>query len=220
MQRVIAHGAAALAAWLGMSSIGCVPFPALPEALDVAVSATEVAPAPIHSGPPGFSNAVWSLSRTGDPAEVSGEPPPGPYGGLLSGSPLARPPVGERIFKVQFDADGAMELVTENRYFLAEFYGATVPVREGWWPTTLPGVDFRSASYGLEVGDRFALAVLVQVRLGPSYVGRAILYSWGQAEGDHLSGTFGYLLDFDGGLLAALGQIADQYPVAGERLSE
>jgi hypothetical protein len=58
----------------------------------------------------------------------------------------------------------------------------------------------------------------VQVRLSDQYLGRAVLYAWGTQDSDRVTGTFGYLLDFRGGLLAGLGQAADQYPIEGERL--
>jgi hypothetical protein len=112
-----------------------------------------------------------------------------------------------------------MTAVRENRFLPSEFYGADVPVGDAWSPATLPGVSFRSAWYGLAVGDRFGLAVVVQVRLGALLVGRAILYAWGTASTDQLDGTVGYLLDFSdgiGGLL--LRTNGDQYPFLATRV--
>jgi hypothetical protein len=148
------------------------------------------------------------------------EPPPGPYGGILSGEGLARPPVGERIFLIEFGPGGEMVEARENRFFLAQFYGSTVPIGEAWVNTTLPGVVFQSASYGLQEGDHYGIAVVVHVRFANFFLGRAILYSWGDIDGDGITGQFGYLLDFTEGVVSFLGTTADQYPVTGERIEE
>lgn len=202
---------------------GCGSVPALPESLDVATSATQKGEASKESGPPGLANSTWSLSRLPDPQDAgnvgANDAPLGPYGGILNGDALARPPAGERIFLVQFGDVGQMVHVTENRFFLPDFYGSEVSISEQWHRTTLPGVLYNSASYGLEVGGRFGLAVVVHVRFGNLFLGRATLYAWGTKEADSIAGTFGYLLDFTDGFVRSLGTIADQYPIEGERLA-
>lgn len=201
---------------------GCATVPDLPDTLDVATSATASAAASKGTGPAGFTNSSWSLARAEDPKsstqESSGDAPAGPYGGILNGQGLERPPVDERIFVARFGAQGEMVEVTENRYFLAQFYGETVPVGETWVPTSLPGVDYRSASYGLEQDGRFGIAILVQVRFGSTFLGQAVLYSWGTSSGDLIDGQFGYVLDFTGGAIRFLGTIADQYHIEGQRV--
>lgn len=203
-------------------TVGCGSVPALPETFDVATSGTEKSEAPRDSGPPGFGDNVWSLARVADPDDPdddSDDTPNGPYGGILSGEALDRPPVGERIFLIEFD-EGVMVNVTENRFFLPRFYGNEIPVGGDWQGTMLPGVFFNSACYGLEVEGRFGLAVIVHVRFYNLFLGRAIIYSWGTMaeDGESLTGTFGYLLDFTDGMVASLGTIADQYPIEGERV--
>jgi hypothetical protein len=201
---------------------GCFPIPELPGTFEVATSTVDRVEAAKGSGPAGFADSAWSLSRKADPAEggsaQQSDAPPGPYGGLLTGMGLDRPPVGERIFLVQFDEQGRMVEVAENRFFLADIYGATVPVGSSWVASTLPGVRFRSASYGVQVGDRVGIAIVVDVSLLGSYVGRAVLYAWGAVANDQLEGMFGYLLDLTGGGLRGLGMIADQYPVHGQQI--
>ncbi|MBI5863037.1 MAG: hypothetical protein HZB38_00720 [Planctomycetes bacterium] len=218
-----AHRRAGLIMFLTL--VGCTSVPDLPDSADVATSAAASTSASRDTGPAGLASSTWSLTRKDDPAAAQtvaedGIAPPGPYGGILSGQGLERPPVGQQIFRVEFGPNGQMLRVSDNRYFLANIYGADIPVGETWTAATLPGVAYRSASFGLQVGDRFGVAVFVQVRFGAIYLGRAVLYSWGTVNGDQLDGQFGYLLDFSDGLLAALGQVADQYPASGERVSE
>ena len=214
-----------LPAWLLVGGVvmsaGCNTVPDLPGLFDVALSATDRMAAATGSGPAAFANSTWSLSRKADPFDagnVADAAPPGPYGGILSGQGLARPPVGERIFLARFGANGEMQEVTENRYFLAEIYGETVRVGEAWNAAALPGVSFRSASYGTQNGDRVGLAVVVDVRFLNTFLGSAILYAWGRVDQDRLDGRFGYLLDFTGGAVAWLGTVADQYPVTGQKV--
>lgn len=207
---------------VGLLATGCGGVPALPDTFEVATSGTEKTEAQKGTGPAGLANSTWSLTRVADPddsgdAGAADTTPPGPYGGLLSGDALERPPVGERIFLVEFGDQGQMVLASENRFFLPRFYGSDVPIGSQWRGTTLLGVAYNSASYGLEVGGRFGVAVIVHVRFGNFFLGRAILYSWGVQTDDTLTGTFGYLLDFTDGIVAGLGTIADQYPVTGQR---
>jgi hypothetical protein len=202
---------------------GCGAVPNLPRTFDVATSASEKSEVPAGTGPASFASSTWSLVRVADPEDSGAgaeddSTPGGPYGGLLSGDALDRPPVGERIFLVEFGDQGQMTRVTENRFFLAQFYGSDVPVGGEWRRSTLLGVTYHSASYGLEVAERFGLAVVVDVRFGALYLGRAIPYSWGTLAGDSIDGTFGYLLDFTDGIVPSLGTIADQYPIEGQRV--
>jgi len=205
---------------------GCGSVPAIPESFDVAISTTEKATANVNTGPEGLLGITLSLSRPA-PTVVGTEPRDtsnalGPYGGILSGQGLTRPPEGEEIFQVAFlGENAAMSEVTRNRFFLSQFYGETIPVGGGWISTTLPGVSYKSASYGVQQDGRFGSTVVVHVRLGNLYVGKAILYSWGGITGEQPSNvTFGYLLDFTGGLLEFVGKVADQYSVVATIVSE
>src|SRR5262245_22102944 len=198
----------------------CSAVPEIPESLDVATSATDQSPAAPGSGPVALADSTWSLTRRADPdhSSVDDAASPGPYGRLLSGQGLQRPPVGVRMFVARFGSHGEMVEITDNQYFLARIYGATVPVGGEWTAATLPGVHYRSASFGVQVADRIGIAVLVDVRYSDNYLGRAILYSWGALANDRIDGAFGYLLDFSGGALENLGMIVDQYPIDGQRL--
>jgi len=197
---------------------GCGGVPGLPETFDVATSATEKSAAEKGTGPAGLADSTWSLTRLPDPdGEVDDDTSDGPYGGILSGDALERPAVGEQIFLIEFGDGGQMVNVTGNRFFLPQFYGDEIAIAEDWHSTTLLGVSYNSASYGLEVGGRFGIAVIVHVRWGNFFLGRAILYSWGVQDADVITGTFGYLLDFRDGIVRSLGTIADQYPIEGAR---
>lgn len=201
------------------AAVGCGTIPALPESLEVAISATDRVAAGAGTGPASLAGRAWSIMRKADATlssalSISPEPV-GPYGGLLFGAALPRPPVGDRIFIVRFGPNGEMVEVDENRYFLAEIYGRTVPVGGEWAGTVLPGVFFQSASYGVQVGDRFGLAAIVNVRGGELFLGRATLYAWGTVVDGRIDGTFGYLIDFTGGVVPFLGTVADQYPIEG-----
>ncbi len=210
-----------LIAAVALAILGCEGAPSLPETFDVATTAAARTAAAANSGPAVFADSVWSIIRTPDPAGEDAAPTsdPGPYGGLLNGDALPRPPAGERVFLVHFGAGGEMVRVSENLYFLAEFYGEDVPVGGAWTNTTLPGIVFHSASYGVQLGERFGIAVVVDVRFRQLYLGRAILYAWGTTADATLTGQLGYFIDFTGGAAPSLGTIADQYPVSGERIS-
>jgi len=200
---------------------GCPPVAALPETFDVAITAAEKRPAEKDTGPASFADSRWRAFRKADPDEDAAlsELRPGPYGGLLGGGALQRPPAEGQIFIVEFGDNGRMTGVSENLYFLSKIYGQDVPVGGSWVPTGLPGVTFRSASYGMEDGNRYGLAVVVQVGLNGAYVGRAVLYTWGTRDGDRIDGQFGYLLDFEGGLGSALlSTVGDQYEFFAERI--
>ncbi|MCA9244769.1 MAG: hypothetical protein KDA32_12475 [Phycisphaerales bacterium] len=203
------------------TQFGCPLVSDLPDRFDVAISTAETREAAKDTGPASLAGASWRIFRKANPNETPTDPssaPRGPYGGLLDGGLLERPPGGAQIFVVEFAADGPMTAVRENKFFLAEIYGTEVPVGADWTPTVLPLVSYRSASYGVQVGERFGLAVVVQVRLGFSFVGRAVLYAWGTGDADRLEGMFGYLLDFTGGLgEALLGARGDQYEFFAER---
>lgn len=208
-----------VAAALAIATVGCGGVPGLPTTLEVAVSAMDKTEAAAGSGVAGLANSVWSIERT-DPATDENVDPPtsGPYGGLLTGERLDRPPVGERIFLIEFGPAGEFVEVRENRFFLPRIYGDTVEVGGDWASTTFGGVSFRSESYGVEVGERFGTAVVVNVRFGNFFLGRATLYAWGTQADDQLAGTFGYVIDFTEGVVAFLGSRADQYPITGERI--
>jgi hypothetical protein len=215
------RGLLLLVGMLGVAG-GCGAVPALPETFEVATSAELRVEVDAGTGPLGLAGGTWSITRVADPNDleetVNETTPPGPYGGLLSGQRLARPPVGERIFLVQFEPEGRMVEVTENRYFLPEIYGATVPIGGDWVAATLPGVQFRSESYGTQSDGRFGLAEIVNVRSGSLFLGQATLYAWGTQTDDQITGTFGYVIDFTDGAVPALGTVADQYPIAGQRI--
>jgi len=205
--------------WM-MILTGCGGVPLLPDVFEVATSTTDRVEAEAGTGPMFLANSVWTLTREPDPSGeedvVMDDPPPGPYGGILQGEALSRPPVGSVIARVTFGPDGEMTQVAENQYFLARIYGTTIPVGGAWKGTTLPRVAYRSASYGAEVGGGFGLAVVVHVRWGNVFLGRAVLYAWGTTGDAELAGTFGYLLDFTDGIVPSLGTIADQYPMRAE----
>jgi len=204
-------------------AIGCGSVPALPESFEVATSATDRVAADAGTGPASLADSVWSLARKADPSDADADGstaslPRGPYGGLLNGQGLERPPVGERMFLAHFGAQGELTEITENRFFLARIYGSRVPVGGEWNASNLPGIAFRSDSYGVQAQERFGLAAVVHVRFGNVFLGRAVLYSWGTVADDLIDGVFGYLLDFTDGLLSQLGAVADQYPVDGQRV--
>jgi hypothetical protein len=213
---------APLACVLLTAIAGCPAVVDLPAELEVATSAAVKHPAARDSGPPSLANSTWAAFRAvveGESDEPPADPPPGPYGGLLDGSGLARPPAGAQIFKVAFGANGVPVRITDNEYFLKDIYGAEVPVGGEWEQTVLPGVEYRSAGYGLEVGGRFGVAILVQVRVGTTFIGQAILYTWGTLSEDRLEGIFGYAFNFDegiGGLV--LQNTGDQYAFFATRV--
>lgn len=213
--------------WFAAGVPGCRTAPALSSSIEVALSKTTSQSAERGVGPAGLANSQWSIVRKADPGPSSKSsaltmltpPPPGPYGGFLSGQALKRPPVGEEIFVAQFGDEGQMTQVTNNRYLLASVYGQTIPIGTAWWNSSLPGVSYRSASYGVQDGDRVGLAVVVHVRFLQTFVGKAVLYSWGALSNDVIDGQFGYLIDFRDGALPMLGTIADQYPIEGRRVA-
>jgi hypothetical protein len=199
---------------------GCPQPDELPDSLEVALSGTERQVVASGTGPPGLADAAFAVCRKADPndpndAGPSGQTPqPGPYGGLLTGGILVRPPIDEQIFVVHLGDGGRMTRISENRHFLPEVYSADISVKPQWSSSAIPGLTYRSASFGLQVGDRMAIAVLVQVRAFGAFVGDAIIYAWGTTQGDRIDGMFGYLLDFSDGLGDRfLDSGGDQYPI-------
>lgn len=209
---------------LAAGMAGCMGGTGLPEEFSVSTSATEKTPAAPQSGAARFVNSKWALFRVAEEGEApptDDAAPRGPYGGLLDGGLLERPPASAQIFVVEFGDQGQATRVTENKYFLADIYGDTIGVGPQWRPTTLPFVRFRSAPYAVEVNDRFGLAVNVRVELLSMYVGRAVLYAWGTGDDERLDGQFGYLLDFEGGIGdVLLNTTGDQYPFFATRVEE
>lgn len=198
-----------------MLPAGCPTATAPPDTFDVAVSATEKRTVPRDTGPRDMANTTWALFRKAeaDEAPAITDAAPGPYGGLLNGGLLARPPAENQMFLADFGAAGEITAIRENLYFLAEIYGAEIPVGGSWSASSIGGLEFRSASYGLQLGDTFGVAIVVNVRLNQTFVGRATIYAWGRIASNQIDGTFGYLLDFSegiGGLFLSSG--GDQYP--------
>lgn len=190
----------------------------LPDTFEVAMSAGERLSAPRNSGAADAVNSTWAGFRKADPAPAE-KAAPGPYGGLLTGGIVERPPVNGKIFVADFGAAGEITAIRENRYFLPQIYGEQIDIGGDWAKAKIPLLRFKSASYGLQLGERYGFAVLVHVSLGRAYVGRAIIYSWGSIGEDRLDGTFGYLLDFTGGLAdLVLDSGGDQYPFYAEKL--
>ncbi len=205
--------------FIAMAGCPSPAIPELPDTFDVNISATEKAPAPKNSGPPDLANSSWAAFRKPGPDEpdTTVEPPPGPYGGLLNGV-LPRPPADQQFFIVEFGDAGQMTRITGNQYFLPDIYGSEVVISEEWTPTPVPSLLFRSAAYGLQDDSRYGLATIVQVQAAGAYVGRAIIYSWGTLGELRIDGTFGYLLDFEGGTGGAIFPTGgDQYPFYAEK---
>lgn len=199
---------------------GCPAVEDLPAEFDVAFSATEKQSARRDVGPAEMANSTWAFFRAAETDQAGAtvqkpvrQPATGPYGDLLGGGQLERPPVDEQIFRIEFGSQGQMINVRENRYFLPDIYGTEVRVGADWTSAALAGVEFRSASFGVKVGERIGLAVLVQVRLGNFKAADAVLYAWGTLAEQRIDGTFGYRIDFSQGVAAGLLSIvADQYP--------
>lgn len=214
-------------ATLSLALLGGCPFvPDLPAEFEVALTAAEKQTAAQGSGPGLLAGTSWAAFRGPDPSAASsqldaaatGDAAPGPYGGLLDGGVLERPPVDVQMFRVHFGDNGRVTHISENRHFLPEIYGDEIAVGADWRATTLPAVQYRSATYGLAVGDQIGLAILAEVRFGQMFVGQALLYSWGKLSGDRIDGQFGYLLDFTDGIgQVLLSTSADQYPFYATR---
>jgi len=200
---------------LGIGMVGC-PVQELPGTFAVAITAAERVAAARASGPEDAANSSWAVFRKADPESKAES---GPYGGLLNGGILERPPVDGQIFIADFGENAQVTNVHESKYLLPAIYGEEIEVGGEWAQSTIPFLRFKSASYGVQVDNRYGAAVLVHVRFGPIYVGRAIIYNWGTINGDRLDGTFGYLLDFTGGAAdLLLDSAGDQYPFYGTRL--
>ncbi|MGE0481143.1 MAG: hypothetical protein AB7Q17_11790 [Phycisphaerae bacterium] len=196
-----------LAATLVLSLVvfaGCPLSTGLPDELDVVLPQNQKQTAAADTGPQSLGGATWAIFRKFDPNAPddpqSVAPAPGPYGGLLNGGLLERPPVDGLIFRVDVAASGRITRVRDNQFFLADIYGADLEITADRQPTTLPGITYRSASYGVTVGDQIGLAAYVEVDFLGLRVGNAVLYAWGTLADGRVDGTFGYLLNFDGGL--------------------
>lgn len=193
-----------------VATLGCQPLE-LPDSFEVAISGTQKLTGIKGAGIADAANGTWT-GRRGPDAKSDGKAAPGPYGGLLNGGILERPPVEGQIFVADFNSEGGIIEIRENKYFLPQVYGETLEIGSDWARSRVPFIRFKSASYGVQQEDKYGLAVLVHVRLGPFYVGRAIIYSWGTSDPTLVSGQFGYLLDFEKGLAdLLLDSGGDQY---------
>lgn len=221
-RRCTLPGFVLIAAGLVLPLAGCLSAvpDGIPDSLDVVLPAGQVQSAARDTGPALLADSAWDIFRKQDPNNPDDEPAggPGPYGGLLNGGVLDRPPVGEKIAQVAFDAAGRLIEIRENRYFLPEVYGATIVIDGTPDPAALPGMTFRSASFGVSVGNQFGVAVFVDVRAFGARVGNAIIYAWGTRTDDRIDGIFGYRLDFSNGLGdLVLDSAGDQYPIEALR---
>lgn len=193
---------------------GC-SVPDLPGSFEVALPAGVSQVAQRGSALPAAAGVAWQAFRKADPAPTAtvDKATPGPYGGLLDGGFLERPPVDGQIFIAEFDEEGRVVATRENKYLLPEVYGEDIRIGGDWQPARIPLLDFKTAEYSVQVDDKYGIAILVHVRFGPLYVGRAIIYSWGTVLDQGADGQFGYRLDFENGLAGLiLESTGDQYP--------
>lgn len=183
---------------------GCPLSTGLPSELDVVLPQNQKQTVAANTGPQSLGGATWAIFRKFDPNAPddpqSVAPAPGPYGGLLNGGLLERPPVDGLIFLVDVATGGRITRVRENQYFLADIYGSDLEITSDRRPTSLPGITYRAASFGVSVGGQIGLAAYVEVDFLGLRVGHAILYAWGTLADGRVDGTFGYLLDFSNGL--------------------
>lgn len=204
-----------------LGAAGCFRAPATPQTLEVVLPDDARQEAEAGTGPQSLAGGTWVGFRKPDPDEpppAESTPPPGPYGGLLDGGILDRPPADEPMFRVVFAADGRVTGIHDNQYFLADIYGSTLAVDGTVYSTTIPGIAFSAQSFGVSVEDAFGVAILVDVRFVGLPVGRAVIYSWGRGDAQRVDGQFGYLLDFSGGLGdLLLDTNGDQYPFYATR---
>lgn len=221
---------------------GCGSLPPLPSTVTVPISHYDTVDADIGTGPLPLANSGWVLTRAEDDDYPLGTGYLVQRGLIRAGTAsrvrrdsgrikatdaasadalrayFPRPDVGETIFVVHFGPAGEMIEVTENEYLLPRLYGTEVPIGGRWVTTPLPGVAFRSESYGLSVGNHYAVAARFQVRLFNCPLAAALVYSYGQIDGDTSDGEFGYSIDFTDGVLPFLGKVEDEYAAIGTRL--
>lgn len=168
----------------------------------------------VGSGPMLLANSTWAgfrIAEAGEEEDARAEVTPrGPYGSLLNGGVLDRPPAETQIFLADFGEDGSFTAIRENRYFLPDIYGETMPVDGKVHNASIPGLQFRPVSFGVSEGDEVAMAVVVDVTMIGLRAGTATIYAWGTVEGDRLDGVFGYQIEFVG-LFAVLPSGGDQY---------
>lgn len=205
-------------AWLALPAIallsGCFGPPEFPEELDVVLPNDAVRTTPIDTGPESVADGVWEAFRKA-PVEgaESSDDEPGPYGGLLNGGILERPEPETVMFQSHFDEAGRMTLVTENAFYLPEFFGETFVIDKEFHPGATAGLSYAAASYGVTVEDEVGIAVFVQVRALGLPIGDAVVYAWGTQVENRIDGTFGYLADLGGLARLIVGSGGDQYPV-------
>lgn len=212
------HPRVVLVALFALPLAGCLSAvpDGIPESLDVVLPAGQVQSAARDTGPALLADSAWDIFRKEDPSNPGDDPAggPGPYGGLLDGGVLNRPAIGAKIAQVAFDAAGRLVEIRDNEHFLPEVYGQTIVVDGTADLAALPGMTFRSASFGVSIGSQFGVAVYVDVRAFGARVGNAIIYAWGTRNDARIDGVFGYRLDFSNGLGDfVLDSAGDQYPI-------
>jgi hypothetical protein len=195
---------------------GCFGPPAPPGVFDVVLPGGAKQEVAAHTGPEMLAGGSWSGFRKAggtEQAEFESNPVAGPYGTLLNGGSLTRPPVDWQIAVIDVAEDGRVTMIRENDYLLSGIYGDSSVVDGTSQSTTIFGLTYALTSFGVTVDDAIGVAVVSDVRFIGLPVGRAVIYAWGTGSTDRVDGQFGYLYDFSegiGGLFFASG--GDQYP--------
>ena len=216
MNRSALYGISVMVLAVSLLTAGCPVAPAPLDTLDIVLPGAIKRTVAARTGPELLAAGAWAGFRKADGNEQSdlvADPAPGPYGSLLNGGLLARPPADTQIFILDISESGRVTLLRENAYFLPDLYGDSSVIDGTFLATTIPGVTYSLESFGVSVDDAIGLAIVSDVRFLGLPVGMAIIYAWGTGDAERIDGQFGYQLDFSnglGGLVLESG--GDQYP--------
>jgi len=199
---------------------GCFGPPNLPAELEVVLPNDVRRTAPADSGPELLAGQTWGFFRKPDADSPAGDDDSGdtgPYGGILGRGFLDRPEPDTLMFMAHFAADGHIERITDNSFYIPRLAGDDFDADGAFHAARFPGLQYASVSFGVSEEDRLGIAIAVDVRFLGLPVGTAVVYSWGTLAGDRIDGIFGYVTDFELAADLLLGSGGDQYPIYAER---
>lgn len=125
------------------------------------------------------------------------------------------------MFVAQFDENGAIKALTQNRILGADIFGSTLYVDGQTHATAVSGLTYSAVAYGAENGSGFAVQARAVATFGGANLGNGKVNVVGWPNEGRLEGTFDYSFTVQGALASMLpANVAtkDRFPFYAERV--